>query len=58
MGREAQQRFIAELHMSSMDGYKIMKYLGEGGFGQVVLAQARTTKQVSTGVCRDSKALD
>ena len=34
---------------SSMDGYKIVKYLGEGGFGQVVLAQVRTTKQVSTG---------
>ena len=31
-----------------MDGYKIVKYLGEGGFGQVVLAQIRTTKQVSS----------
>jgi len=33
-----------------MDGYNIVKYLGEGGFGQVVLAQTRTTKQVSGGV--------
>ena len=33
-----------------MDGYRTMKRLGEGGFGQVVLAQTRTTKQVSTGV--------
>ena len=33
-----------------MDGYKIMKRLGEGGFGHVVLAQTRTTKQVRTGV--------
>jgi serine/threonine protein kinase len=31
-----------------MDGYRIMKHLGEGGFGQVVLAQTRSTKQVST----------
>ena len=37
---------------SKMDGYKIVKYLGEGGFGQVVLAQIRTTKQVSS---RDSR---
>jgi serine/threonine protein kinase len=34
----------------SMDGYKVLKHLGEGGFGQVVLAQARTTKQVSSHV--------
>jgi serine/threonine protein kinase len=33
-----------------MDGYRVMKRLGEGGFGQVVLAQARSTKRVSTGV--------
>jgi len=33
-----------------MDGYKIVKFLGEGGFGQVVLAQSRTTKRVSSGV--------
>jgi serine/threonine protein kinase len=32
-----------------MDGYRIVKRLGEGGFGQVVLAQTRSTKQVSTG---------
>jgi len=32
-----------------MDGYRVMKRLGEGGFGQVVLAQTRSTKQVSTG---------
>jgi len=31
-----------------MDGYRVMKRLGEGGFGQVVLAQTRSTKQVST----------
>ena len=33
-----------------MDGYRVVKNLGEGGFGQVVLAQHRTTKQVSGGV--------
>jgi serine/threonine protein kinase len=33
-----------------MDGYRVMKRLGEGGFGQVVLAQTRSTKQVSTGL--------
>jgi len=33
-----------------MDGYKVVKYLGEGGFGQVVLAQTRATKQVSSSV--------
>jgi len=40
-----------------MDGYKIVKYLGEGGFGQVVLAQARATKQVSTGLSGNMQEL-
>ena len=39
---------IVNLLKSKMDGYKIVKYLDEGGFGQVVLAQIRATKQVST----------
>lgn len=55
--REARHSVLSTLLKSSMDGYKIVKYLGEGGFGQVVLAQARTTKQVSTGVSRNSKEL-
>ena len=38
-----------------MDGYKIVKYLGEGGFGQVVLAQIRTTKQVSSCASRNRR---
>jgi len=29
---------IAALHKSSMDGSRVMKCLGEGGFGQVVLS--------------------
>jgi len=55
--RENQDSVNTELHMSSMDGYKIVKYLDEGGFGQVVLAQTRITKQVSTGlfsICKTS----
>jgi hypothetical protein len=40
---------IARLPKFSMDDYRMMKRLGEGGFGQVVLAQTRTAKQVSTG---------
>ena len=48
--KETSHPSILRFPKSSMDGYRIMKRLGEGGFGQVVLAQTRTTKQVSTGV--------
>lgn len=50
LGREDDDPTILDFVNIIMDGYKVMKHLGEGGFGQVVLAQARTTKQVSSHV--------
>jgi hypothetical protein len=50
LGRQDEHPTIIDFVNFTMDGYKVMKHLGEGGFGQVVLAQARTTKQVSNHV--------
>jgi hypothetical protein len=50
LGRKDEHPTSIDFASIIMDGYKVMKHLGEGGFGQVVLAQARTTKQVSNHV--------
>jgi hypothetical protein len=48
--REDKHPTIIDFANFIMDEYKVIKHLGEGGFGQVVLAQERTTKQVSNHV--------